>query len=650
MDSGATILVVDADPNARALLGLVLPGRLGSVHMVEAADALSFAAALADIPWSAAVVDPELPWADGLALVEQLLSRHPERPVWVYTAMARPDDAIRVIGAGALDYVAKDAAGAVRLAEGLARELGSTIASPAGAAQGAAPVSAAAPRHTVTAALLPDYHDRWRTLASQARERGYDEFEVRALENAVELQPEDDDVVERLIALHARGERWRRVAELLAMRAETTVDSGALRRLYKRLISVQTERMGDAEAGIATYLTWRSRDPHNDELRRVLLDLLQRLERWPILASVQRALADEAGSEADKARWLHALAHTLAAHLGRSEEAEVVRAQALALAPAPTPAPPPAAPEQTGPTSAPQADRRAAERPTRPFRVASGDLGAVLELVASGGASLSAAMAQAECEDGEPPPVPTEAMVPAAGRDALHALAHDLQEPIRSVANYLSVLESRHGADLAGEGRALVDKARAAARRMQERVHALVRPPAVASNRPSVISKVDTAALVRGVVADLGAAIEASGGSVEVGELPCVDGDEQSLARLFQNLISNGLKFRAEAPPLVRVEAAREEGRWRFAVRDNGIGIDAADRERVFGMFSRGRHEGAFPGSGIGLAVCKRAVEAHGGRIWIESEPWQGTTVLFTVPVPADDVGEVAKVGSGTET
>ena len=226
--------------------------------------------------------------------------------------------------------------------------------------------------------------------------------------------------------------------------------------------------------------------------------------------------------------------------------------------------------------------------------------------------------------------------------DALRALAHDLQEPIRSVANYLSVLESRHGADLAGEGRALVDKARDASRRMQERVQALVQPAAIASNRPSVISRVDCGAVVRGVIDDLQAAIEASGGSVEVGELPCVDGDEQSLARLFQNLISNGLKFRAEAPPLVRVEATEEEGRWRFAVRDNGIGIEAADCKKVFGMFSRGKHEGTFPGSGIGLAVCKRVVEAHGGSIWIESEPWQGSTVLFTVPARADETGSVA--------
>ena len=646
MSGEIAILVVDPDADARALVRFVAAGRLGAASVIEASGALEFAAALADGAWSAAVVEPDLPWAAGQAVVEQLCERHPERPVFVFASHENADDAVRTVGAGAVDYIVKGTSGAVRLADGLARALGAGNGV-AGAARAPEP-SAGGPRQTGVRQTgvrqtgvrqttirppAPDYHDRWRTLARQAREQGYADFEVRALENAVELQPDDEEVVERLIALHGRADRWRRVAELLSLRAGSTTEPAALRRIYKRLIAVQTERLGDAEAGIESYVAWRASDPDNDELRRGLIDLLERLERWSTLATVQRALADEAATPARRAGWLIALGRTLASHLDGDEESAELFAEAARLAPTPS-SDAKRSPEPAQPAAAPPS-----ERPTRPFRIARNGQGTVLELVSSGGEAL----AIGDGSDEElPPPVPMEAMevAPEGPRETLRTLAHDLQEPIRSVANYLSVLESRYGADLADEGRTLVDKARGAARRMQERVHSLVQPPTPATNRPSVVSSVDCEALVHAAVSDLQAAIEASGGSVEVGELPRIDGDEQSLGRLFQNLVSNGLKFRAEAPPLVRIDATRQGEGWCFAVRDNGIGIDHDDQKRVFEMFSRGSHESAFPGSGIGLAVCKRIVESHGGRIWLESAPWQGTTVLFTLPARAAEAAD----------
>ncbi len=628
MSSVTAILVIDAHADARALVGYVAAGLSDGVTVIEVADALSFAAALADGVWTAAVVEPSLPWADGLAVVEQLCQRHPDRPVFVYARTESADEAVRTVAAGARDYIVKGTSGTVRLARGLSQSLSNVRVESAQKRQ-----AKPAARQTAAQPMAPDYHDRWRTLAGQAREQGYADFEVRALENAVELQPDDVEVVERLIALYGRADRWRRVAELLSMRAQTTTDSATLRRIYKRLIAVQTERLGDAEAGIDSYVAWRASDPDNDELRQVLIDLLERLERWSTLAALQRALADEAATPVARSGWLIALGRTLATHLDGDEEAAELFAEAAQLAPS---AAAPEAVDATGePEPEPALDQVASsERPTCTFRVARGGHGAVLELIASGGQALS--------KNNESPPEPMGAMTinEYDDREAMRALAHDLQEPIRSVSNYLSVLESRYGADLAEEGRSLVDKARGAARRMQERVHSLVQPSVSSSNRPSVISAVDCSRLVSGVVSDLQAAIDSSGGSVEVGSLPFIAGDEQALRRLFQNLISNGLKFRAEAPPLVRIGATLEGDRWCFAVRDNGIGIELDDQKRVFEMFTRGRHDNPFPGTGIGLAVCKRVIEAHGGRIWLESTPWQGTTVLFTLPARAGDSGD----------
>jgi chemotaxis family two-component system sensor kinase Cph1 len=139
-------------------------------------------------------------------------------------------------------------------------------------------------------------------------------------------------------------------------------------------------------------------------------------------------------------------------------------------------------------------------------------------------------------------------------------------------------------------------------------------------------------AVVDEVIAGLGAAIGRSGGEVTCDALPIVAADKRQLAQLFQNLIGNALKFRGQKPPRVHVAAARDDHGWCFSVRDNGIGIPPESHERIFAMFERLHGRSQYPGTGMGLAICKKIVERHGGRIWVESEPGQGCTFCFTIP------------------
>jgi light-regulated signal transduction histidine kinase (bacteriophytochrome) len=134
---------------------------------------------------------------------------------------------------------------------------------------------------------------------------------------------------------------------------------------------------------------------------------------------------------------------------------------------------------------------------------------------------------------------------------------------------------------------------------------------------------------------NLQAAIDESGAIVTFDPMPTLVAEEVMLMQLFQNLISNSIKYRGEEPPRIHVSASKDGEGWRFAVRDNGIGIDPQDAERVFGMFKR-LHGSEIPGTGIGLAICRKMIERQGGRIWLESEPGKGSTFQFTIPPRPD--------------
>jgi PAS domain S-box-containing protein len=211
-----------------------------------------------------------------------------------------------------------------------------------------------------------------------------------------------------------------------------------------------------------------------------------------------------------------------------------------------------------------------------------------------------------------------------------YVASHDLQEPLRMVASYTQLLARRYAGKLDTDADEFIGFAVDGAKRMQDLINDLLAYSRVGT-RQLQVQPVDTGQLVNEVVTDLAAAIADSGATVVVDELPTVRGDPTQLRQLFQNLIANGIKFRGSRAPQVRIAADRQEGGWQFSVQDNGIGMEAQYLERIFVLFQRLHTRAEYPGTGMGLAICKKIVERHGGRIWVESEPGQGTTFWFTL-------------------
>jgi PAS domain S-box-containing protein len=211
-----------------------------------------------------------------------------------------------------------------------------------------------------------------------------------------------------------------------------------------------------------------------------------------------------------------------------------------------------------------------------------------------------------------------------------HAAAHDLSEPLRTMRSLAELLSSRYATRLDDTGRELLAHILTAGARGEALVEAILSYARIGGDQlPS--APVDTGALVADVVRSLAHAISDSGASVEVGRLPTVPGNAGMLGQLFQNLLGNALRFRGEASPRVVIAAAREGGRWRFTVADNGIGVAPQDRERIFDLFTRLRPDEQ-SGTGMGLALCRRIVERHGGEIRAEGNTPVGTVFTFTLP------------------
>ena len=201
------------------------------------------------------------------------------------------------------------------------------------------------------------------------------------------------------------------------------------------------------------------------------------------------------------------------------------------------------------------------------------------------------------------------------------------------VSSFTQLLRRRYEGQLDATADEFIGYAVDGANRMQALINALLEYSRVGTRGRPLVA-VDSGAVVEAALANLRNAITESGGEFEAGELPTVLGDEVQLLQLFQNLISNALKFRGEEPPRVSIQARRRGLEWLFIVRDNGIGVGAEYRERIFVIFQRlhGREE--YPGTGIGLALCKKIGERHGGRIWVESEPGQGSAFFCTLRAP----------------
>ena len=213
-----------------------------------------------------------------------------------------------------------------------------------------------------------------------------------------------------------------------------------------------------------------------------------------------------------------------------------------------------------------------------------------------------------------------------------YVASHDLQEPLRMVASYTQLLAERYEGKLDEKADKYIGYAVDGARRMQGLINDLLAFSRVGT-RGKAFKVVDCGVLVREVIRSLGKVIEEAEAEVTVGELPRVPADRTQLGQVFQNLISNAVKFRSDDVPRVEISARRAGPDWEFCVADNGIGIDPHFQERVFIIFQRLHERGKYPGTGIGLTIVKKIVERHGGKVRVESAAGRGTRFLFTIPL-----------------
>jgi signal transduction histidine kinase len=213
-----------------------------------------------------------------------------------------------------------------------------------------------------------------------------------------------------------------------------------------------------------------------------------------------------------------------------------------------------------------------------------------------------------------------------------YVASHDLKEPLRMVASYTQLLARRYKGKLDSDADEFIRYAVDGANRMQWLINDLLAYSRVTSQE-QVFEEVDCTKVLEEVMSNLQLSIEESQAVVTHDPLPTVMADGGQLGQLFQNLIANAITFHGEEPPAVHVSAERMANEWLFSVRDNGVGLDPQYAERIFVIFQRLHDREEYPGTGIGLAICKKVVERHGGRIWVVSQVGQGATFYFTLPI-----------------
>lgn len=212
-----------------------------------------------------------------------------------------------------------------------------------------------------------------------------------------------------------------------------------------------------------------------------------------------------------------------------------------------------------------------------------------------------------------------------------YVASHDLQQPLSLISRYSKLFTERYGEQLSNDADRYIQRVMESSDRMQRMVDDILEYSRIGTKR-SPFAPVDFGEAVDAASANLKNLFVETRGKYDRGELPVLNADRGQIVQLFQNLIGNALKFHGQESPEVRVAAVEEPSCWRFEVIDNGIGISSDDRDRVFGMFERLHTSEEFPGTGIGLAICKSIVQRHGGRIWVTSGPGQGSIFCFTVP------------------
>jgi two-component system, chemotaxis family, sensor kinase Cph1 len=227
-----------------------------------------------------------------------------------------------------------------------------------------------------------------------------------------------------------------------------------------------------------------------------------------------------------------------------------------------------------------------------------------------------------------------------ASNDRLEQFAsiasHDLQEPLRMVSSYLRLIEQRRGDDLDEETGEFLEYAVDGAERMRAMIDGLLAYSRV-ETRGDSLEPVDLEAVLADVLRDLELRIDETDAEVTVDALPHVEGDPNQLRQLFQNLVSNALAYSGDEPPIVHISAESDAGEWVVSVSDAGVGIAPEDRDRIFELFERLHGDETCDGSGIGLAVCQRIVERHGGEIRVDSELGEGSTFSFVLPAVGTD-------------
>lgn len=209
--------------------------------------------------------------------------------------------------------------------------------------------------------------------------------------------------------------------------------------------------------------------------------------------------------------------------------------------------------------------------------------------------------------------------------------SHDLQEPLRAVEGYARLLEKRYKGKLDSDADEFIDFILDGVDRMVKLIQAVLVHASIGTADVKNVQYVDCNSVLQEVLSNLHATIKESGAKVKIGKLPTLEANRAELLQLFQNLLGNALKYRGEKTPEITVSAEENVHEWVFSVEDNGIGIDPRYTEKIFDMFARLHGKTSYSGTGIGLAICKKIVETHGGRIWVQSEPGSGSIFLFTL-------------------